>query len=76
MAADNVGMGIGERAAETPASVYQSFNPIYILVFGLAFTALWGFLGGRGREPATPGEVRALGCCSWASASARSGTGR
>ena len=54
VAADNVGMGIGERAAETPASVYQSFNPIYILVFGLAFTALWGFLGGRGREPATP----------------------
>ena len=51
---DNVGMGIGERAGETPASVYQSFNPIYILVFGLAFTALWGFLGSRKREPPTP----------------------
>ena len=54
VAEDNVGMGVGARATETPASVFQSFNPIYILAFGLAFTALWGFLGNRGREPATP----------------------
>ena len=50
----NIGMGVGERLAETPASVYQSFNPVYILLFGLAFTALWGFLGARHREPPTP----------------------
>ncbi len=54
VAEDNVGMGVGARATETPASVFQSFNPIYILAFGLAFTALWGFLGNRGREPPTP----------------------
>ncbi|HEX2616397.1 MAG TPA: hypothetical protein VHL57_02580, partial [Flavobacteriales bacterium] len=28
--------------------------PIFILVFGLLFTALWGFLGARGIEPNTP----------------------
>ena len=54
VAADNVGMRLAERGAETPASVYQSFNPVYILLFGLAFTALWGYLGTHGREPPTP----------------------
>ena len=54
VAADNVGMAIAERRGETPASVYQAFNPVYILLFGLAFTALWGYLGARRREPATP----------------------
>ena len=54
VAEDNVGMGVASRNAETPASVFQALNPIYILIFGLAFTALWGFLGSRGREPATP----------------------
>ena len=50
----NIGMGVAGRPAETPASVYQSFNPVYILLFGLAFTALWGFLGARNGEPPTP----------------------
>ena len=54
VAEDNVGMGVARRADETPASVFQALNPIYILVFGLAFTALWGFLGSRRLEPATP----------------------
>ena len=60
VAEDNVGMGLASRDAETPASVFQALNPIYILVFGLAFTALWGFLGSRGWEPATPSKF-ALG---------------
>jgi POT family proton-dependent oligopeptide transporter len=54
VAPDNVGMGLADRADETPASTYQSVNPVYILVFGLALTALWGFLGRRKREPSTP----------------------
>ena len=54
VAEDNVGMGVARRDDETPASVFQALNPIYILVFGLAFTALWSWLGSRGREPAAP----------------------
>jgi POT family proton-dependent oligopeptide transporter len=51
---DNVGMLVAERNHEIPASWFQSINPVYILVFGLVFTALWGFLGKRGLEPSTP----------------------
>lgn len=51
---NNVGMGVGKRVEEIPASTFQSVNPIYILLFGLVFTALWGFLSKRGREPSTP----------------------
>jgi len=50
--AANVGMGIG--SAEIPASEFQAANPIYILLFGLLFSALWTFLGKRGRDPSTP----------------------
>ncbi|MHB8874556.1 MAG: peptide MFS transporter [Myxococcaceae bacterium] len=49
---ENVGMGI--EGAEVPASLFQSVNPILILLLGLVFTALWGFLGERGWEPSTP----------------------
>ena len=49
---DNVGMGIGGN--EIKASVFQSANPIFILIFGLVFTWLWGFLAARGWEPSTP----------------------
>ncbi len=50
---ENVGkLGVG--GSEIPASVFQSVNPIYIMIFGLIFTALWGFLGARGMEPSTP----------------------
>ncbi len=48
----NVGMGIG--GSEVPASVFQALNPIYILIFGIVFSALWTFLGKRGLEPNTP----------------------
>jgi proton-dependent oligopeptide transporter, POT family len=54
VAPDNVGMGVAERDDEVPASVFQSTNPILILLFGLLFTALWSFLGQRGVEPSTP----------------------
>jgi proton-dependent oligopeptide transporter, POT family len=48
----DVGMGVG--GAVIPASEFQAANPIFILIFGLLFTALWGFLGARGIEPSTP----------------------
>jgi POT family proton-dependent oligopeptide transporter len=54
VASDNVGMGVGARADEVPASVFQAVNPIFILLFGVAFTALWTFLGKRNWEPSTP----------------------
>lgn len=47
----HVGMGIG--GSEIKASVFQAANPIYILLFGLAFSALWSFLGARKLEPNT-----------------------
>jgi POT family proton-dependent oligopeptide transporter len=53
VAQDNVGMGVADRAAEMPASTFQSINPIFILIFGLAFSALWTYLGSHGREPGT-----------------------
>lgn len=49
---EHIGMGIAE--AEIPASEFQAVNPIFILLFGLAFSALWGFLSARGWEPTTP----------------------
>jgi proton-dependent oligopeptide transporter, POT family len=54
VAPDKVGMTVADRNQEIPASWFQSINPVYILIFGLAFTALWGFLGNRGLEPSTP----------------------
>jgi POT family proton-dependent oligopeptide transporter len=57
---DDVGMRIAERSDEVPASVFQSVNPVCILLFGLVFTALWGFLGARGLEPSAPAKF-ALG---------------
>jgi dipeptide/tripeptide permease len=49
---ENVGMAVG--GSEIPAPVFQSVNPIYILIFGILFSALWGFLAVRGLEPSTP----------------------
>jgi POT family proton-dependent oligopeptide transporter len=51
---ETVGMGIANRIQEVPASTFQSVNPIFILVFGLAFTALWAILDRVGLEPSTP----------------------
>jgi dipeptide/tripeptide permease len=50
--ADHVGMGV--EGAEVPASVFQAANPVYILIFGLVFTALWTWLAQKNREPSTP----------------------
>lgn len=54
LAADNVGMRIASRDDEIPASLFQAANPIYILLFGLVFSALWSYLGSHGLEPSTP----------------------
>ena len=51
---DNVGMGIAERNSELATSSFQAVNAIFILLFGLVFTALWSYLGNRGVEPSTP----------------------
>ena len=51
---ENVGMGLAKRVQEIPTSTFQSVNPIYILIFGLVFTALWTLLANRGLEPSTP----------------------
>ncbi len=50
--AQDVGMGVG--GSEIPASTFQAANPIFILVFGLVFSAAWTWLGRRGLEPSTP----------------------
>ena len=49
---EHVGMGV--EGAEVPASVFQAANPVYILIFGLVFTALWTWLAKNNREPSTP----------------------
>jgi POT family proton-dependent oligopeptide transporter len=51
---ENVGMGVAQRRDETPASTFQAANPAFILLFGLGFTVLWGWLASRRREPSTP----------------------
>lgn len=54
VAEDNVGMGIADGNNELAASMFQAANPVFILTFGLVFTALWSWLANRGIEPATP----------------------
>ncbi|MBK6523699.1 MAG: peptide MFS transporter [Bacteroidia bacterium] len=39
---------------EIPASYFQSVNAVAIVIFAGVFVALWGFLGKRNREPASP----------------------
>ncbi|MFT4640179.1 MAG: POT family proton-dependent oligopeptide transporter [Verrucomicrobiales bacterium] len=52
---NHIGMGILEAGqGEMPASEFQAANAIFILIFGLVFTAAWGFLRHRGWEPSTP----------------------
>ncbi|MCB9662745.1 MAG: peptide MFS transporter [Alphaproteobacteria bacterium] len=46
---EHVGMAL--EGEEVVASQLQSANPIFILLFGLPFAALWSWLGARGREP-------------------------
>ncbi len=50
----NVGMGVATRIDELPASIFQSFNAIFILVFAIAFNWLWATLGKKGLDPSAP----------------------
>ncbi|MDP3906408.1 peptide MFS transporter [Novosphingobium sp.] len=40
----------------TPASLFQSINPIYIILLAPLFAALWQWLGKRGMEPSAPAK--------------------
>lgn len=39
-----------------PASIFQSINPIYIVLLGPVFAGLWAWLGKRGLEPSSPAK--------------------
>jgi POT family proton-dependent oligopeptide transporter len=39
-----------------PASLFQSINPIYIILFAPLFAGLWVMLGKRGLEPSAPAK--------------------
>ncbi|MES2096102.1 MAG: peptide MFS transporter [Pseudomonadota bacterium] len=39
-----------------PTSLFQSINPIYIVLFGPIFAALWVWLGKKGRDPSAPAK--------------------
>jgi POT family proton-dependent oligopeptide transporter len=39
-----------------PASLFQSINPIYIVLLGPLFAGLWSWLGKRGLEPSAPAK--------------------
>ena len=39
-----------------PAPIFQSINPIYIILLAPLFAGLWTFLGRRGIEPSTPAK--------------------
>ena len=40
----------------TPASLFQSITPIYIILLAPLFAALWQWLGKRGKEPSAPAK--------------------
>lgn len=42
--------------AGVPTSLFQSINPIYIVLLAPLFAALWQFLGKRGLEPSAPAK--------------------
>jgi POT family proton-dependent oligopeptide transporter len=39
---------------EMPASYFQSVNPLAIIIFAPLFAVLWGYLGKKNMEPASP----------------------
>ena len=39
-----------------PAGIFQSINPIYIILFAPFFAALWQWLGRKGIEPSAPAK--------------------
>lgn len=47
----NVGMGIAKRLDELPATIFQSFNAIFILIFALIFNWIWATLRKKGLDP-------------------------
>jgi POT family proton-dependent oligopeptide transporter len=40
----------------TPASIFQSINPIYIIILAPLFAGLWQWLGRKGKEPSAPAK--------------------
>ncbi len=42
--------------AGVPASLFQSINPIYIILLAPVFAGLWQWLGKRGLEPSAPAK--------------------
>jgi proton-dependent oligopeptide transporter, POT family len=42
--------------AGVPASLFQSINPIYIIILAPFFAALWQWLGKKGKEPSAPAK--------------------
>lgn len=50
----HVGMKIGERRSELPASIFQALNAIFILLFALVFNAIWTWLSSKGYDPSAP----------------------
>jgi proton-dependent oligopeptide transporter, POT family len=42
--------------AGVPAGIFQSINPIYIILLAPIFAALWQWLGARGQEPSAPAK--------------------
>ncbi len=69
---EDIGMGIG--GSEIPASMFQAANPIYILLFGLGFTALWSFLSAADSNRARRSSSR-LVSHNWLLALLQCGTG-
>ena len=41
---------------DVPASVFQSINSIYIILFAPVFAAIWAYLGRKGLEPSAPAK--------------------
>jgi POT family proton-dependent oligopeptide transporter len=39
-----------------PASIFQSINPIYIILMAPLFASLWVWLGRKGKEPSAPAK--------------------
>jgi proton-dependent oligopeptide transporter, POT family len=42
--------------AGVPAGIFQSINPIYIILLAPMFAGLWQWLGRRGKEPSAPAK--------------------
>jgi POT family proton-dependent oligopeptide transporter len=42
--------------AGVPAGIFQSINPIYIILLAPLFAGLWQWLGSKGREPSAPAK--------------------